>query len=370
MWSVNQKIKRFQARFPACADGCRDGFVGAAIAPGARPHRAGRRPAARHHRDAGAMRGAAPDGLGQRSPAANSASATTCRPPAARASRPVVFLQGDRLGRLNTQDRRIHFTRPNDKDLDTDDFVRAAEAGCPGRPRAPAIYLARAGLDGSSGDHRIRHSVLELNVTNAALDAIKKRHGFGGFHLIGQSGGSMLVGGMLALRNDIGCAVIGSVRSPCASRRGARPTPARDYFDVADAIPTIAQRRATRILVVTDPAGQEGPGAVADRLRAKAAAGRRPGRAVRGGGDRRQPSRRGRLLADHRRDRLPARHEHARHRAANIQRQVEKRVAAKAQARSARRRGDEFQRAADGDTPAARTVRAQAIRRGMGSAER
>jgi hypothetical protein len=176
-------------------------------------------------------------------------------------ARPVVFLQGDRLGRLNL--KTGEFTPgPRDKDLDTDDFVRIADA-LSRQTQGAAIYLARPGLDGSSGDHRIRHSVLELNVVNAALDAIKKRHGFGGFHLMGQSGGSMLVGGMLALRADVGCAVIGSGRlafnRPKDRTMRLSPDPGREYFNVADAVSVIAQKRATRILLVTDPLDRKVP---------------------------------------------------------------------------------------------------------------
>lgn len=172
-------------------------------------------------------------------------------------SRPVVFLQGDKLGRLNTRTGEFSL-RPNDKGLDTDNFARFAEK-LSRATKTTAIYLARVGLDGSSGHHSIRHSVLELNVTNAALDALKQRHRFGGFHLIGQSGGSLLSGGMLALRNDIGCAVIGSGRLALLKPPLHSADPARDYFDVADAIPTVALRRATRILVVTDPADKKVP---------------------------------------------------------------------------------------------------------------
>src|SRR5262245_34340060 len=136
-------------------------------------------------------------------------------------TRPVVFLQGDRLGRLNLKTGEYALTG-RDKDIDTDEFVRIADA-LSKQTKSPAIYLARPGLDGSSGDHRIRHSVLELNVTNAALDAIKKRHRFDGFHMMGQSGGSMLIGGMLAMRSDIGCAVIGSGR--LAMERPPRRSP-------------------------------------------------------------------------------------------------------------------------------------------------
>jgi hypothetical protein len=172
-------------------------------------------------------------------------------------TRPAVFLEGDRLGKLNLKTGE-YTSSGRDKDIDTDDFVRAAEA-LSKQTKGPAIYLARPGLDGSSGDHRIRHSVLELNVTNAALDAIKRRHRFEGFHLIGQSGGSILVGGMLALRSDIGCAVIGSGR--LANDRPTRPSPdpATEYFNVADAVSEIARNRATRILVVTDPLDKKVP---------------------------------------------------------------------------------------------------------------
>ena len=71
--------------------------------------------------------------------------------------------------------------------------------------KTTGIYLARIGVDGSSGNHNIRHTVLELNATNAALDAIRERHRFAGFHLIGQSGGASLIGGMLgsALRHRL-----------------------------------------------------------------------------------------------------------------------------------------------------------------------
>ena len=171
--------------------------------------------------------------------------------------RPAVFLQGDRLGKLNLRTGEYTLSG-SDKDVDTDDFVRAAEV-LSKQTKGPAIYLARPGLDGSSGDHRIRHSVLELNVTNAALDAIKKRHGFEGFHLIGQSGGSILVGGMLALRSDVGCAVIGSGRLTYDKPMRPSADPATEYFNVADTVFEIARKRATRIFVVTDPLDRKVP---------------------------------------------------------------------------------------------------------------
>ncbi|MBM3528306.1 MAG: hypothetical protein FJX62_09445 [Alphaproteobacteria bacterium] len=172
-------------------------------------------------------------------------------------TRPVVFLQGDRLGRLNL--RTGEFTLgPRDRDLDTGDFQRAADH-LSRQNRTSAIYLARPGVDGSSGDHRIRHTSLELQIANAALDAIKARHRYEGFHLIGQSGGSKLAGGLVALRSDIGCAALGAGRLAAlrAARRSADP--AADYFDVAASIPAIAARSTARILVVTDPEDSKVP---------------------------------------------------------------------------------------------------------------
>jgi hypothetical protein len=172
-------------------------------------------------------------------------------------SRPVVFLQGDRLGKLNLKTGEFAPT-PRDRDLDTDNFVRAADSMSK-QYKTTAIYLARAGLDGSSGNHRIRGTVLELDVTNAALDAIKRRHRFDGFHLIGQSGGSKLVGGMLALRSDIGCAVIGAGKLHGTGPRRPASDASNDYFNVSDSISTIAQKRTTRIMLVTDPEDKKVP---------------------------------------------------------------------------------------------------------------
>src|SRR5205807_7381166 len=113
-----------------------------------------------------------------------------------------------------------------------------------------AIYLARIGVDGTSGNHTARKTLLELHLMNAALDALKQRHGFEAFHLVGQSGGSKLTGGLIAIRNDIVCAVPGS--GPLASNKKPvqNPDPGRTFFDASQAIPQISQKRWMRIIVV------------------------------------------------------------------------------------------------------------------------
>ncbi len=174
-------------------------------------------------------------------------------------AQPVVYLAGDKLGLYDPESRSF---RPNPKnppdhrdvDFDTEKADRWV-AKLSKRTKVPAIYLARVGVDGSSGFHGVRKTMLELHAMNAALNAIKRRHGFTGFHLVGQSGGAKLVGGLLALRRDIVCAVPGSgpldVRTNTSS-----PDPGQRYFNAGDLAPTIARISTARILVVTDPADE------------------------------------------------------------------------------------------------------------------
>jgi pimeloyl-ACP methyl ester carboxylesterase len=151
--------------------------------------------------------------------------------------RPVVFLQGDWPG--------------PPKDEATDDLMKFADR-ISKIVKLPAIYLARMGRDGSSGSHALRHRKLELLITNTALEAIKQRHHFEGFHLYGHSGGGTLTAALLGLRNDIACAVPADGELDTPARKAADP--AQEIYNVADQIPAIARNRAARILVVTDPA--------------------------------------------------------------------------------------------------------------------
>ncbi len=172
--------------------------------------------------------------------------------------RPVVFLQGDRLGVLNL--RTGTFAVPaGEKDVDTDDLMKVAVA-LHRQTKLPAIYLARVGVEGSSGDHRLRHSILELDVTNAALEAIKQKYHFEGFHLLGQSGGAHLVAGLLARRQDIGCAVIGS--GPLTPVKRPRQDQALENFNPLNELAAIKHNQSARIMVVTDPADKKVSGKV------------------------------------------------------------------------------------------------------------
>jgi hypothetical protein len=181
--------------------------------------------------------------------------------------RPVVFLSGDYFGSVNlrtwqwiatAQDRNASVAfDPTDQDIDTDDLVTTADAFSR-MAKTTAIHLARIGVAGTSGHHVFRKTLLELHLMNAALDAIKESRGFDGFHLVGQSGGSILVTGLAGLRRDIGCAVTGSGR--LATRHGADSRdPARTLIDPPRFIPAIAQNRTLRFMVITDPADRNVP---------------------------------------------------------------------------------------------------------------
>ena len=183
-------------------------------------------------------------------------------------SRPVVFLQGDQLGKFNVK-TWVWTDTTEAKDVDSEDLVKFAD-GISKFTKTTAIYLARVGVDGTSGSHLARKSLLEFDLMNAALDALKQRHGFEGFHLAGQSGGSLLVSGLAELRHDIGCLVIGSGRIISPELPKSKD-PARSPFDPTLSISQLVQNRALRPFVVTDKSDKRVPVAqqvgLVDRLR-------------------------------------------------------------------------------------------------------
>jgi hypothetical protein len=167
----------------------------------------------------------------------------------------TIFLNGDKPGTMPRQR-----AKPEEvKDTDTD--VMERHAGVISRTMGqPAIYMARMGLDGSSGHHAQRRTKLELHITNAAIDAIKRRHGITDLNMYGQSGGASLVGALLSMRTDINCAVPGSgrlVANPNAIKQNnSISDPALHIMNPYDGIPVIVQRSRAKILVVTDPRDQ------------------------------------------------------------------------------------------------------------------
>jgi hypothetical protein len=183
--------------------------------------------------------------------------------------RPVVFLSGDRFGTVRnwqwvpaSKDKNAGITfdptnSASQGDVNTDDLVRTADAFSK-LAKTTAIYLARMGVDGTSGNHVFRKTLLELRLMNAALDAIKQRYGFEGFHLAGQSGGSTLVTGLAGIRHDIACAVSGSGRLGI-SGGGSSQEPARTPVDPLGFVPSIAHNRSVHFFMITDLADRTVP---------------------------------------------------------------------------------------------------------------
>src|SRR6266849_7379267 len=189
-------------------------------------------------------------------------------------TRPLVFLQGDYFGNVDprtwqsqnpqwiptSKDKNANVTfdpTVTNVDIDTDDLMRTADAFSK-MAKTTAIYLARIGVGGTSGNHVFRKTLLELHLMDAALEAIKQRYGFEGFHLAGQSGGSTLVTGLAGTRRDIACVVSGSGRL-AASHDTNSEDPARTGIDTLGFIPSIAQNRSLRFIMVTDSADRTVP---------------------------------------------------------------------------------------------------------------
>ena len=183
-------------------------------------------------------------------------------------ARPVVFLQGDYPGTVNvktwewipaTKDKNAGVTYdPTEQgDVNADDLMKMADAFSR-MAKTTAIYLARMGVGGTSGNHVFRKTLLELHLMNSALDAIKQSYGFEGFHLAGQSGGSTLVAGLAATRRDIACAVSGSGRLGKSFEVSSKD-PARTMIDPLGLVPSISQNRSLRFIMVTDSADHTVP---------------------------------------------------------------------------------------------------------------
>ena len=172
-------------------------------------------------------------------------------------TRPVIILNGDSVSAIDN--KRWVWKNPSEaKDVDTDKLILGADRFSKWA-KTTAIYVARIGIEGTSGSHLARKTVLEVNMMNAALDALKKRYQFEGFHLVGQSGGGKLVFGLAEMRRDIGCLVStsgGLVSRPSVSRSD---DPARTYFDITEDIGFLSRNRDLRIFVISDPDDKQVP---------------------------------------------------------------------------------------------------------------
>ncbi len=175
-------------------------------------------------------------------------------------SRPVVILNGDYNGPVDI----THWTWADPSkatDIDTDKLMGIADQFSK-MARTTAIYIGRIGVEGTSGSHLLRKTLVELNLMNMALEALQQRYQFEGFHLFGESGGGRVVFGLAEMRPDVGCLISGSgqiVTRMTASRPG---DPGKTYFDISGKLQWLAHNRVLRMMVISDPNDQQVPAAV------------------------------------------------------------------------------------------------------------
>jgi pimeloyl-ACP methyl ester carboxylesterase len=128
----------------------------------------------------------------------------------------------------------------------------------------PFISIARVGAYGSSGEHlRQRRTLLEVQVIMAALDALRERHGFKRFHIVGQSGGGHTVAAMLQMRSDLGCAVmtsgILSVKTHALDLGWPVNAKIAASYDPIEFVDAIRSRPGQRMVVISDPDDRRAP---------------------------------------------------------------------------------------------------------------
>lgn len=171
-------------------------------------------------------------------------------------SRPVIILNGDHNGPVDPT--RWTWADPSKaSDVNTDKLVAIADHFSK-MAKTTAIYLGRIGVEGTSGTHLSRKTLVELHLMDMALEALRQRYQFEGFHLFGESGGGRLVFGLAQMRRDVACLISGS--GQIVTRGPARPgDPARTYFDITGKVQWLAQNRALRMMVISDPYDQQVP---------------------------------------------------------------------------------------------------------------
>ena len=158
----------------------------------------------------------------------------------------------------------------------------AAEALSAALGGPPVVLLARPGMHGSSGDHaRDRHTRAEVELVDAALTELRRRHGFRDLALSGFSSGGAVVANLLARRGDVRCAALASAPLDLAAfYRGPDGAALPDEWalregELADPMRTVrAVRPDVEILVLGDRRDRKVP---ASAWGAWAAAARRAG---------------------------------------------------------------------------------------------
>jgi predicted esterase len=172
----------------------------------------------------------------------------------------IVYFHGDCVSRTHAPGDFFDTVRYNVvcNESNTPDSFKLLMQRLSAQSALPAMFVARPGVFGSSGDHKNKRQPREVELMNAALDKIKEKHNIKRFIAAGQSGGGHIVGAMLARRSDIECAVLASAAVAVAARIKTKQWPAdatgyKTFYDPIDHVKEIPNNTHTRIFVIGDP---------------------------------------------------------------------------------------------------------------------
>lgn len=113
----------------------------------------------------------------------------------------VVVLYGDREDYINVPLDNIRANTRIAQERRARNMARIVDA--------PLFILARPGTYGSSGDHRKKKTLLEIEAIDLALSELKARYRIRRFVVVGHSGGALVAAALLTKgRDDIRCAVL------------------------------------------------------------------------------------------------------------------------------------------------------------------
>jgi hypothetical protein len=176
----------------------------------------------------------------------------------------VIFLHGNRLAYVYDEaGRLIRIGASDGYGMPSEESLQRAAGLISGAIGRPFVILARPGNYGSSGIAADQYRRREILLVNAAVDAIKRRHGIETFGISAQSGGGPALAGMLELRSDIACAVFSSsltAMSVLERERSVNRTSRAPFFserlpELYDPIQEVAKIKPSdtrRIFVVSD----------------------------------------------------------------------------------------------------------------------
>jgi pimeloyl-ACP methyl ester carboxylesterase len=170
-----------------------------------------------------------------------------------------VWFHGDLMQRhfkgnfFNTTSHEILGYRDNRPEI-----LRSSMARWVSQFGKPAIFVARPGTYGSSGDHKLKRQPREVDLMNKALDGLKEKYRISSLIVAGQSGGGHITAAMLAKRGDIECAVLTSAAAAVRARNKIKKWPGdatglTTFYDPIDHVAEIQGSATLRIFVVGDP---------------------------------------------------------------------------------------------------------------------